>query len=293
MNEKLELNSQIDKESGFFEYKNYFVFAEINKVYHDNFNLETEFLILNINVEIRTIEKFPTFKNGKYNLLMFKQPENTQNLEYFKKLCTLYAYKKGFDFRSFFESLIDIFSPKKNEKTRNLIGLFGELFFIEYFYEKFNVNIGKYWHEKSYDKYDFFINDFPFEIKSTISKSEQVYINNHDQIFENKNTKLGVIYGQKSNSGVSIKNIIDKINKIDIFSNDFDFQLKLSNELVKINNDELETFKIDVKRISIFNCNSIPTLTNIPSNIQNISYEYNFNQVSSIDENSIFEEFGF
>lgn len=269
----LYLLEKFNNKSGLFLMNNKFVFVEENINTYNLDGIETEFLTLKTSVNIESIENDPTFKKGNYNLIIFKSEEENNEMNNFIKLCKLYSQNKSYTFKDFFLSLYNIFQSKKADKNKNLIGLWGELYVIFYFKTNLNMEISNFWHLNTNDKYDFILPKCSMEIKTTTTTDCLITIK-HDQIFNDQNKVLAAVHCQSNNSGYSILDLIKLINKDKTVSQNIKFQLKLQQEIMKIDVEELETKKIRIVDIKFLETNKIPTLQNIPENITNLVYQY-------------------
>lgn len=279
----LYLLEKYNKTSGLFMLNHKYVFVEQNLQKYNADGIETEFLTLKTSIDIESIGNDPTFKKGNYNLIIFKSEEVDVELENFFKLCQLYSKNNDYKFKDFFTSLYNIFQSKKVEKSLNLLGLWGELYVMIYLKNNLNLASSNSWHISSNDKYDFVFNQYPLEVKTTNSKDKLLTLK-HNQIFNNQEKILAGVFCENNNAGMSVHDLVKMLNKNKQISQNINFQLKLQQELIKINQEDMENIKFKLKEIKFFNSKDLPTLTNIPENILNITYQYSCENLKSVDD---------
>ena len=279
----LYLLEKYNKTSGLFMLNHKYVFVEQNLHKYNADGIETEFLTLKTSIDIESIGNDPTFNKGNYNLIIFKSDEVDVELENFFKLCQLYSKNNDYMFKDFFTSLYNIFQSKKIEKSLNLLGLWGELYVMIYLKNNLNIDSSNSWHISSNDKYDFVFNQYPLEVKTTNSK-EKLLTLKHNQIFNNQEKILAAVFCESNNAGMSVHDLVKILNKNKQIAQNINFQLKLQQELIKINQEDMEKIKFKLKEIKFFNSKDLPTLTNIPENILNITYQYSCENLKSIKE---------
>lgn len=281
----LYLLEKYNKTSGLFMLNNKYVFVEQNLQKYNADGIETEFLTLKTSIDIESIENDPSFKKGNYNLIIFKSDEVDIELENFFKLCQLYSKNTDYKFKDFFTSLYNIFQSKKVEKSLNLLGLWGELYVMIYL-NKLNINSFNFWHISSNDKYDFVFNQYPLEIKTTNSNDKLLTLK-HNQIFNDQEKILAGVFCENNNSGMSVNDLVKILNKSKQISQDIYFQLKLQQELIKINQDDMEKVKFKLNEIKFFNSKELPTISSIPENVLNIIYQYSCENLDTLSDSVI------
>ena len=282
----LYLLEKYNKTSGLFMLNHKYVFVEQNLHKYNADGIETEFLTLKTSIDIESIGNDPTFKKGNYNLIIFKSEEVDVELENFFKLCQLYSKNNDYMFKDFFTSLYNIFQSKKVEKSLNLLGLWGELYVMIYLKNNLNIDSSNSWHISSNDKYDFVFNQCPLEVKTTNSK-EKLLTLKHNQIFNNQEKILAGVFCENNNAGMSVHDLVKMINKNKQIAQNINFQLKLQQELIKINQEDMENIKFKLKEIKFFNSKDLPTLTNVPENIFNITYQYSCENINELTDEKL------
>ncbi len=144
--------------SGFFMSCKHLVYMVCNIEEISHQILATEFLRLNTNIEITSIENNQQFESGRYNIIEILPVDDKYDevsLDSFINLCVAHTNFMGpTAFVKFFYSLVNLFQYPKEQKFINLIGLFGELSFLKYVSQVMNADFSDCWHRSgSTDKY--------------------------------------------------------------------------------------------------------------------------------------------
>lgn len=105
-------------------------------------NIKTEYLRLQTGTHISAFNvSVPSFENGYYNfieLFLAEKDGSAENLSAFVNLCASYSDNSDkIDFISFFDSLVTLFQLPQEQHFKNLVGLFGELSVINYFFKNY------------------------------------------------------------------------------------------------------------------------------------------------------------
>lgn len=270
--DRLYLLESIDEECGFFALNGSLVFMARSSVDKKVDMLKTEKLLLNTNVDVLNVANDSTFKAGKYDYILFIGSSEETDFESFIKICALYASEKEkLSIKDFFFSILDMFQLPKEQQFKNLIGLIGELAVLVEIYDKKGISVASGWHESSTDKYDINYKNTVMEVKTTTSDLYTVKVK-HEQLFGRNGVVLAAVRVMESNAGETLEKIIAKINSIDIFAKDFNFQLKLGKELKRISPKEYKTKSVEVKGVRFYKNSDISTISDIPDNITGIEY---------------------
>lgn len=291
--EELFLITRINDISGFFVHKCkvLYIVKNIEKLQINN--IETEFLTFNSNIYIQSVKNHSTFESGYYNIIQYKGFVNDDNIDSFVNLCIAHSSSSiKINLDKFFYSLITLFQLPKEQQYKNLIGLFGELKFIEYVYSKYNKNISSCWHlGGSLDKYDIVCPDNNFEIK-TIKSEDKIVKIKHSQVFNcdiNKNY-LVLVQIEENITGETLNELINKIRKNSSFAKCYNFQLNIEKERKRVSPEESDSLKFKLINIKIYPVSNLDSIKYIPDNISHIEYNYNLGNISSCDIKSyIFE----
>lgn len=290
VNGKLYLIQILNKATGFFLMDKKVLLLSNNRIEKKSETIETEKLILNTKVQISTAINMPTFQDGEYNYVLYRGDSNDSDFENFIRICMTYVNaNEKLSLKDFFFSIIDMFQIPKEQSFKNLLGIYGELEIILYAYRVCRWNLTAGWHKSSMDKYDFIINGVCMEIKSTMSDLLNVQLQ-HEQIFGKKGLYLGVVNIEESNAGMTLANLIDEINAIAIFRDDFNFQVALGKEINRVSKREMRNRKFNVKQVLFFENSEIPTLQEIPENITEITYRCALIGVNTVNIEEIYSK---
>ena len=242
-------------------------------------NVKTDFLNLHTNIFVSAFNSsVPSFENGYYNSveLHLAEPDDREsNLSAFVNLCLAHStYMRGQNFMAFFESLVSLFQLPKEEHYKNLIGLMGELLFIEYVYQNNHIDISPYWHTDGYSsRLDFVCPYANFEVKTTASDALSFTIK-HDQIFtESDKNHLIAVELEESNSGRTLAELITTLLEAPDYCNSLKFAVNIEQEKRRISATELNNKRFVLKKIYAYRANDINPFERIPDCVEGISYK--------------------
>lgn len=290
--DKLYLIEKCSDIAGFFTCNKKLIYLVKNIEFVGSNSLQTEYLKLQSNANIISVENFQNFDSGFYNLIEYRLPftENLFVFESFINLCSAHIkLMNSKNFVEFFNSLIDLFQNEEKEKKQNVLGLFGELSIIYYFYTEFNLNLAPYWHTSgSYSKYDFSIRRLNMEVK-TSSSLKNISIK-HSQIFNDDQNYLAIAIVENNNSGITLKDLELKLRSINTINTDFNFIMNLEVEKVRIKTVDYAERKFKLLDINIYDCNKINPVLQISDSISNLEYKMDliaFEKINLIDVKTI------
>ncbi|OGS55119.1 MAG: hypothetical protein A2Y20_04905 [Firmicutes bacterium GWF2_51_9] len=282
----LYLVEKIDDISGFFICGKNTLYMQKNIKSEKSIKYKTGLVDLVLNAKVISFSADSKFSSDIYNYIEYVGDNVSSEYNVFLKLC--YLYSKNCDeigFYDFFDSLLKIFQ-KESSSARNQVGLFGELEFIKRYHGSFKEVIDA-WHNETMSFYDFTFEEFNLEVKTT-TKEFPIFRVKHNQIFDGKNTYICFINLKKDNSGNTILDIIDDLNKEDCVRENFKFQLKLESELSKLEKSERNLEKYSCKNIHIVRNSSIDSITGVPSRVSQISYDLDITGLRTIEFSDIF-----
>lgn len=288
-NEKdhLFLLHPFSEDYGFFSLNGKILFLSANDGEIESNTIETEKLSLATRVSIKSVQNMPTFKMGEYNYILFKGDEEDTDFDSFIRICSLYVNDSGdLSLKAFFFSIMSLFQMPKEQQYKNLLGIFGELIVLENVYLDTGISLASGWHTDSYDKYDFAIGNLILEVKTTSASDNSVQIK-YDQLYSRDDIKLGTVFVEKSNGGITLMELIHRINSIEGFANNLKFQISLGVELKKISPNDADELRFDVKRISYYNNGDIDTIKEIPDTISDITYRCRLDIDKSISSDEV------
>lgn len=282
---------KVNENSGFCYYNGKIIYIIKN---FDNLaykSLDTIFLSLKCNLKIESIEHDSTYSTGYYNVIFYNDNIMEEEFETFVNLCYIYSEcDKKIRFDEFFFKMSSLFQIPKEESYTNLLGFYGELLFLKTCYLDYNIDLSDNWHVvNTFDKYDFCINDTNcIEIKTT-SKNKNVFKLKHEQIFNNLNVFIGTINIKESPSGKTIYELIENINKYDVFSKNINFQIKLEEEKRKLNSKYANKNKFVFSDLNVYLNKELNSIEKYPCNISNIVYDYEFEGCKNVEIDELIE----
>lgn len=287
----LYLVEKLSDVAGFFVSNKKLLYIVKNNETHVNLNTKTEYLEMNTNVDILSVKDFQQFRTGKYNILRFINSQSDKELESFINLCKAHAeYMNSANFVEFFNSLIDIFQIPNEQSFKNVVGLYGELSTIKYIYDTYKVDITPYWHsDGSSSKYDFSLQNFNLEIKTTSSKHKMIEIK-HYQIFNSDSNILCTVSLSNAKQGKTIIELISELNQYkDAFKN-INFAINIEKELKRISQNEIENQRFIMTEIDFYNCNEINPFASLPNNIEDLIYKIDLANSKNIDLSNLLKK---
>lgn len=271
--EKVYLLEVFNENSGLFLHNGKVLYAEKVPVIGKSSRIDTVNLTLITSLYITPVKEDSIYISGYYNVIYFNGEPDSQFFDSFKRLCYVYSKDSLVNFEDFFYSLITIFQLPKVTHVTDIVGLFGELYFIKETWEKHSIDISDFWHIDGLNsKYDFQFGFMNIEVKSTSNESNTFNIK-HSQIFNDKNNLLVLIKLIKG--GIAIKELFDYYNNTSPFSTNYNFQVNLHSSFISITEQQL-TLKYELSGLYIFECKKLETITDIPQVISNINYDYTF-----------------
>ena len=283
--------------TGLFVSNGNILYVVPNKESCDSFGIRTDFLHLETNVYVSAFNtSASSFANGYYNyieLLLSKTLDYEEDMCAFVNLCLAHAtYMKGQDFMSFFNSLVSLFQLPKEQSYKNLIGLMGELLFIEFMYNEYGVDLSAFWHSEGVSsKLDFVCPFANFEVKTTASDSLYFTIK-HNQLFDNlENTYLITVIIDETNAGRTLDDLISSLLKNPNYCNSMRFSENIEKERRRVSPVEIKTKRFILKKISAYCSKEINPFCKIPDCVEDLSYKLNLLPFSDTSFSDIIERF--
>lgn len=279
------LISVLDNDSGFLLHKNHVLFITRNIEKLDNDSINTNLLSLKNNVYISSVDNNPSFSADYYNILSFNESNENPIFDTYVELCNAYVNsQKKMPFIDFFYALINLFQLPKEERYKNLIGLFGELLFIIMIYKEYGMDISDKWHLSGsmYDKYDFCFSTLNVEVKTTL-KQEHIFLIKHQQIFNDNNNYIVVNNIEEDIAGNSLDELYTYFKTVSPFKDNLNFQIKLAEEKRKIESSQVKSKKYSIKLSTIYLNKDLETIKDIPNGLYDLQYQYDFTNRKSIN----------
>ena len=268
---------RISETAGFFMVRRHLVYMVVNKESVPHQNIATEFLQLNTDIEISSIERAQQFPSGKYNMLEIlpvKESYDDCVLASFVNLCLAHAeHVDEVGFVDFFYSLIGLFQCPREQDYKNLIGLFGELSFLQNVYNITGIDLSEQWHiagESS--KYDIVTDKGNIEIKSTRSSGALITIK-HDQLFNADRNFLVAVVLDESPDGITLNKLLSTLRRSRSGFRGYSFALNLEKEKRRISPIDAETKHLKTIEFKVYEANAINPFKEIPVNVSNLIYK--------------------
>ena len=271
------------------------IFVSANKLVYlqrteerNSSTLDTEMLSFTSSVLVSSVANDASFQSGQYSAITYKGQPETDRIASFALLTESYAKSDlCMDLEKFFYSLIDLFQLPQDQKTKNLVGFWGELKFIEHIWSNFGIDVAIKWHTAgTMSKYDFILPKANLEIKTTVGLNLLVPIK-HSQLFGDVKNYLIVMSCEFDNSGETLNELIDKLLLLKPFKNNVQLQIKLLKERARISEREASEMKLVLRDCLSFKASALKTIENIPATISQVAYNYDFNGVAPLMLNSL------
>lgn len=275
----LYLIEKLSHISGLFSLNGNVLYLVENKEDCSSLNILTEYLRLDTNIHVSAFNrKSKSFNSGWYNsveLRIVEKVDCKEELNAFVNLCISHSvYMQGRDFVPFFDSLVSLFQLPKEQHYKNLVGLYGELCLINYFYKSHNVDLSKYWHTAGVNsKLDFVANKFNIEVKSTLSNLLLFHVK-HEQLFGTADdTYLAAVSIIEDNSGQSLNEMIEKMLESPDYCNGIGFAINVEAEKRRVSPIEAQQKRFSLKKVNLYNSKEICPFINIPDVVSELSYK--------------------
>ena len=203
--------------------------------------------------------------------------EPEADLSAFTNLCMAHAsYMAGREFIPFFDSLVSLFQLPKEQSYKNLIGLMGELLFIEFMYNEHGIDLSPFWHsEGSASKLDFVCPRVSFEVKTTANDS-MCFTIKHNQLFDTSGEVYLVAASiNEDNAGRTLDSVISSLLENTEYCNSLQFAGNIEKEKRRISPVEMKTKRFSLKRINAYNAKETNPFVAIPDCVEDLSYKLN------------------
>lgn len=280
--------------TGLFALNNNILYLVPNEEQCGFLNIKTDFLRLETNIYITAFNSSVySFENGYYNSVEFNcsnSNEKESNLNAFVNLCLAHAtYMRGLEFIPFFDSLVSLFQLPREQHFKNLIGLMGELLFIEYIYNNYSFDISSCWHTNgSTSRLDFICDFANFEVKTTANDSLRFLIK-HEQLFTNcENTYLVAVVIEENNTGRNLNDLIIQLQENKSFCNNLNFAVNIEKEKRKVSLSEIDGKRFVLKKIYAYGAQAIKPFNVVPDCVEDLSYKLDLLPFSKISFDTIF-----
>lgn len=269
-----------------------FISPSLNKNIRSS-SQETKHLYLSTNTRC-SLKTTTNNIEGFYNILICKEREFKSVIS-FLQLTDVYSKvyeESGINIRTFFETLKNLFSNKKQLPLIELQGLYGELFIMEYL-RGFQFDISKYWQSKEKMKFDFSISDVKkIEIKTTTG-DKRIHKFRHEQLVSDiYDTWIVSIMLRKDDKGLSLYQLAEDVKKNN--PKNLNLHTRITNLLNNYTVEELEEIKFNKdysqKNIGFFRTTNIPKFPEKqPSGVTNTEYDSDLGSTKSGNVSELLE----
>lgn len=264
--------------TGLFASNGNVLYLVLNEECCPSMSIKTEYLNLETNIYVSAFNpSVSTFENGFYNsveLELSDSVESINNFRSFYNLCLSHStYMNGQDFVNFFDSLVSLFQLPREQQYKNLVGLMGELLFIEYIFNYYGVDLSQFWHtDGSKSRLDFVSPFANLEVKTTTSESMRVLIK-HNQLFLNSDMNyLVAVVMDEDNAGRSLDELISVLLNATNYCNSLQFTVNIEKEKRRISPTDLINKRFSLKGICLYRAKDINPFVTIPNYVEKLSY---------------------
>lgn len=244
--------------------------------------LQTALLEFDTGVELAPIREGKKDAALSFDLIRMTTIPDEREANVFFSLCRDHARgESGLSLRDFFFSASRLFRQKEPRGKRRAIGLFGELSVIERA-SSYGVDLSGYWQKAGVDsKYDFALEHFNIEVKTT-TRREMIVRIRHAQLFNQDENVLAVCRVEKTPSGITVNKLAQKLKDSDECFNTLESRLLLMEELLAIEVGELSV-PYKLSDITYYDCRAIDPFRSVPIRVTSLSYEYDLTGLPTID----------
>jgi hypothetical protein len=270
----------LSKHAGFFSTEGKLLYIATDNSNYPSEGTDTEYLCLQTHVRITAVENNPTFEDGYYNIIVFKGSLSDSNLNSFLDLCTIHAKKaEELEFKEFFYSLIALFQLPTEQQYLNALGLYGELKYMEYVYQKYGKDISINWHKNgSFSRYDFTNGQSCIEIKTTTPTRPTVELK-HKQVFGQTYCVLVVILCEELETGETISEVINRLQSNYGAFNSVNFNINLAKETKRVSPHDLNELRLSLADVLLFDPNEINPFPEIPEEVSQLTYRLDYSDL--------------
>lgn len=284
----LYLLEKLPCETGLFASNGNLLYLVPNKEMCSPLSIKTEYLRVETNIFVSAFNStVSSFENGYYNyveLQMTTLNDLEVNISAFINLCLAHAtYKHGEDFIHFFDSLVSLFQLPREQQYKNLVGLMGELFLIEFVYQKYNNDLSLFWHtEGSHSRLDFTCPYANLEVKTTPTDSLSFTIK-HNQLFINvEKNFLVAVEIEENNSGCTLEELITRLLQTPNICNSLNFCINLEKEKRRVSPTEINNKRFVLKNIKLYRASDINPFKILPDSVEDLTYKLNLLSFTNI-----------
>lgn len=279
----------IDKQSAFFACDGRLLYAVVSSDTSAQERIETQFISLQTGVGLTPVEGAVSYPTAQYDIIELELMTDLRAVAAFVTVCA--AYSDNADSQSFvdfFFSLASLFRPDTKQSTKNVIGLYGELWLIWTAWKSRRVDLSQYWQKTgTTSKLDFALDRFNIEVKSTV-KAEDLVLINHEQLFGDDGNYLFFVRVEGTPSGKSVQELADEIKR-DGCMQTLHARLILEKELMQIEPKDLRRpFRVVESRL--YDSRDIRIIDEIDERISGLKYVLNLAGLQESDFDDLLKQ---
>lgn len=268
---------------------NNYICARKNSSKEVPFSIKTDciYLYQNYNFELNMENEVNV---DKFDLILLKS-NFSNNLRTFINLClNFYAEDSNENIIELTEDLIEMFKSSKNHSEEVEQGLWGELFFINYMKDKYNIDVLQYWHKDDYSKYDFSIVDNKkVEVKTTV-KENRVHKFSHSQVYTKNQVIIASILMRSDNIGCNLEDLYNKVQEG--FGGNYKAVAAIQKEIFKLDKEKFKNYDYDysMENIRFYSNENIPKFNmDEPDGVFHTKYDIDLEKSDPIVEDLIID----
>ena len=267
------LLEELTDQAGFFVVDGLPVYGVLASGHKPTAPVRTALLELNTGIDLLPIRKGEETTVQTFDLIRMTIIPDQREADAFFTLCRDHAKGgSGLTLREFFFAASKLFRQKSAQGRRNAVGLFGELTVMD-LGSKHGVDLSGSWQKVGIEsKYDFSLDEFNIEVKTT-TRHEMIAMIKHAQLFKEDRNILCFCRIEKSPTGTTLSELAQRLKDGSACFTTLESRLALARELLAIEDAELET-PYKLVGITFYECGDINPFPDILNRVATLSYEY-------------------
>lgn len=267
------LLEEITDQAGFFVVDGLPVYGVLAGRNQSTVPVRTALLELNTGIELLPIRKGEEMTVQTFDLIRMTATPVQREVDAFFTLCRDHAKGgSGLTLREFFFAASRLFRQKSAQGRRNAIGLFGELTVMD-LWSKHGVDLSGTWQKVGTEsKYDFSLDEFNIEVKTT-TRHDMIALIRHSQLFNEDKNILCFCRIEKSPAGTTLNELAWRLKNGNVCFTTLESRLALARELLAIEDVDLET-PYKLVGITLYECKDINPFIKVSDRVATLSYEY-------------------
>ena len=256
----------------------------------EQFIQSTKYLRLQLNVLCEVNVK-DNISEKKLSILTIKSNEESKVLMFIRIIKSFPLDNKDSNLLKYFLYLKELFSNEYKMSDIELQGLYGELYSILYFYDKFGFNLSNYYQKVDKMKFDFSLDDVRKIDSKTTIKSDRTHHFLQEQLnILRYDIKIISIMLEKDDCGLSLFDLVNLCKEK--FSNNFSLIFHIELSLKNIPEEKIKSIKFNQKytndNIKVFDAKDIPRVTEKNKDgVFNVEFDSNLSNITELSDNDI------